>query len=57
MTHETHTKNNNFLKHMKNLVKYLFIKMKNKYQKHKEKLLKEARQRYQNLSGEEKDKK
>ena len=26
------------------------------YQKHKERLLKEARQRYQNLSEEEKDK-
>ena len=30
--------------------------MVNKYQKHKERLLKEARERYQNLSEEEKDK-
>ena len=31
--------------------------MVNKYQKHKERLRKEARERYQNLSEEEKDKK
>ena len=30
--------------------------MVNKYQKHKERLLKEASERYQNLSEEEKDK-
>ena len=30
--------------------------MVNKYQKHKERLLKEARERYQYLSEEEKDK-
>ena len=30
--------------------------MVNKYQKHKERLWKEARERYQNLSEEEKDK-
>ena len=37
---------------------FLYIKIVNKYyQKNKEKLWKEACQRYQNLSGEEKDKK
>ena len=37
---------------------FLYIKMTNNYyQKHKEQLRKEARERYQNLSKEEKDKK
>ena len=36
---------------------FLYMKMGNKYhQKHKEKLWKEARERYQSLSVEEKDK-
>ena len=36
---------------------FLYIKMVNKYyQKHKEKLQKESRERYQNLSEEEKEK-
>ena len=35
---------------------FLYIKMTSKYQKHKERLQKEARERYQNLSEEEKDK-
>ena len=50
-------------KHIKKLIKifvynfFLYIKMTNKYyQKQKEKLRKEARERYQNLSEEEKDK-
>ena len=37
---------------------FLYIKMSNKYyQKHKEKLKKTTRERYQNLSQEEKEKK
>ena len=36
---------------------FLYIEMVNKYQKHKERLRKETRERYQNLSEEEKDKK
>ena len=37
---------------------FLYIKMTNNYyQEHKEQLRKEARERYQNLSKEEKDKK
>ena len=36
---------------------FLYVKVVNKYyQKHKEKLQKEVRERYQNLSDEEKDK-
>ena len=35
---------------------FLYIKITNKYQKHKEKLRKGARERYQNLSEEEKEK-
>ena len=43
---------------MKKKVFFLYIKMVNKlYQKNKEKLQKEACERYQNLSEEEKDKK
>ena len=37
---------------------FLYIKMVNRYcQKHKEKFRKEARERYQNLSEEDKEKK
>ena len=35
----------------------MYIKMVNKYQKNKERLWKEARERYQNLSEKEKEKK
>ena len=39
------------------IIFFAYIKMVNKYyQKHKERLRKEARERYQNLSEEEKDK-
>ena len=65
MTHTTYIHNSyfkiNFLKLIKryfyNLHIYIYIKLVNKYyQKHKGRLQKEARERYQNLSEEEIDK-
>ena len=47
---------NNYLKLFYNFFVYLYMKMVNKYhQENKEKVQKEARERHQNLSEEEKE--